>query len=169
MGTWARTVLADLDWEDNTSLLVKIPRGATLLRTRFGWGFYGDTSATTDLQNVSQNLQVMGLCTTYGTGGEAVPDARIDPTDQDPPTNRWIYWEARAPRLAAYNATAELAFWQDSGAQEPVDSKSMVSSKTIPEGDTLNLWASWSAASAWDDTGNVNLWLWASILYQEAS
>jgi hypothetical protein len=169
MGTWQRGVLANLDFESGSELLVKVPQGDTLLRVHFGWGFYGDTSTTTDLQSVSQNLQVMGLCTTVGTGSETPPNARTASSDEDPPTERWVYWEGRAPRLGAYNDTAELAFWQDSGAQEPVDTKGMVSAKTIPDGDTLNLWASWAAASAWDDTGNVNLWLYYSALYQPSA
>lgn len=166
MTTWVRTVLANLSYTSGHHIIVNVPRGATLLRVHFGWGFYGDTSATTDLQSVSQNLQVMGIVTTVGNGTETVPDARSSSSDVAPPTQRWIYWEGRAPRLAAYDGTAALAFWQDSGAQEPVDTKGQVSGKTIASGDTLNVWASWAAAGAWDATGNVNLWLYASALYQ---
>lgn len=167
--SWVRTVAADLDWTAGSGLIASIDQGYTLIRVHFGWGFYGDTSVTTDLQGVSQNLQVMGIVTTVGTGSETVPNARTESFDADPPTQRWIYWEARAPRLAALSGTTELAIWQDSGAQEPVDTKGMVSAKSVPSGETLNVWASWAAAAAWDSTGNVNLWYYASLMYQPST
>lgn len=169
MGTWVRTVQANLGWTSGSHLIASVPRGDTLLRVHFGWGFYGDTSLTTDLQAVSQNLQVMGIVTTVGNGSETPPNARTASGDVAPPTQRWVYWEGRGPRLADVDSTAELAFWQDSGAQELVDTKGMVSGKSIPSGDTLNVWASWAAAAAWDSTGNVNLWFYASLLYQPSA
>jgi hypothetical protein len=162
-------VLANLPWESGSQLLMAVPPGGTLLRTHFGWGFYGDTSSLADLSSVSQNLQVMGLCTTVGPGSETPPNARTNSFDEDPPAERWTYWEARAPRVGTYSQAAELVTWQDSGAQEPVDTKAMVSAKGVTTPDSLNLWASWAAAGAWDPSGSVNLWLWASILYMEAS
>jgi hypothetical protein len=50
-----------------------------------------------------------------------------------------------------------------------VQTKAMVSAKTIPAGQTLNVWFSWAAARAWDATGNVNLWVWASLAYQPSA
>lgn len=166
MATWVRTVQAALSWQQGTSLIASVPRGDTLLRVHFGWGWYGDSTSTADLSAIAGNLQVMGLVTTVGTGSESVPNARTQAADQAPPTQRWVYWETRAPKIATYDATADLVTWQDSGAQEAVDTKGMVSAKTIPAGDTLNVWASWAAAAAWDSSGNVNLWYYASLLYQ---
>jgi hypothetical protein len=158
-------VYANLDWTLGNQSIVRVPRGATLLRVHFGWGFYGDTTTTADLQAVSQNIQVMGICTTVGDGSETPPEARVEPYDVAPPTERWVYWESRAPKLAAYSATDQLVFWQDSGAQEPADTKGMVSAKSIAEGSTLGVWASWQSANPWDPTGNVDLWFYASALY----
>lgn len=165
MGTWARVVYAALDWTSGTQSIVRVPQGQTLLRVHMGWGFYGDASSTANLELVSQNLQVMGICTTVGDGTESAPLPRSNPTDVDPPTERWVFWESRAPKLAAYNSTAEITIWQDSGAQEPVDTKGMVSAKSIPDGDTLGVWASWQAAGDWDASGSVDLWFYASALY----
>jgi hypothetical protein len=137
-----------------------------LLRVHFGWGFYGNTSSTTNLLDVSQNLQVMGIVTTVGTGSETPPNARTASSDQSPPTERWIFWEARAPKIAAYDSAGGVALWQDSGSQEPVQTRGQVSGKTVSSGDFLDVWASWAAASAWDSSGAVDLWYYASLLYQ---
>ena len=166
---WVRTVQAGLSWTSGHSLIVSVPRGDTLLRAHFGWGFYGDTSTADDLTAVAQNLQVMGLVTTIGDGTETPPNARTGSSNADPPSERWIFWEGRAPRLATLDATAGLAIWQDSGSQEPVQSKGMVSAKTIPAGNTLQLWASWAAGSAWPADGSVQVWYYASVAYKPSS
>lgn len=163
--TWVRTVDASLAWTSGTSLIASIPIGSTLRVGHFGWGFYGDTSTDTDLSAVSQNLQVMGLVTTVGNGSETAPNARTAAGNADPPTERWVYWEGRAPRLVAYDSAGTLALWADSGGQEPVETHGQVSAKSVPGGDTLNLWASWAAGSAWDATGTAKVWYYASIGY----
>lgn len=166
MGTWVRTVQSNLSWGTGSSSIARVPQGSTLLRVHFGWGFYGDTSAQVNLATVSNNLQVMGICTTVGTGSETPPNARTQSSDVSPPTQRWVYWEARSPKIAAIDIVAGLVTWADSGAQSPVDTKGMVSAKSIPSGDTLGVWASWSPAASWDSTGSVNLWYWAALLYE---
>lgn len=166
MATWTRTVLSQLPWNGGNSLLLKVPRGSTLVRTRFAWGFYLDSYADQDLINIASNLQVMGLVTTVGTGTETPPNARTGSGDAAPPTQRWLYWEARPPIVADYSNDARLVFWRDNAPQEAVDAKAMVSAKTIPVGDTLNLWASWAPGNAFSGEANAYLWLWASILYQ---
>lgn len=166
MGTWVRTVQADLTWFSGTSLIANVPRGKTLVRIHFGWGFTGSTHTTVDQLATMSNLQVMGICTTVGNGTETPPNARTQAGDQAPPAQRWLWWEARAPVVSSYDSGAEWMTWQDSGAQTPVDTKGMVSAKTIPAGDTLNVWASWEAAHTWEQAESVDLWYWASLLYQ---
>jgi hypothetical protein len=161
--TWTRTVHSGLVWPVGNQLIVAIPQADTLLRVHWGWGFYGNTSTDTSLLDVAQNLMVMGLVTTVGNGSETPPNARTQAGNQAPPTQRWIFWEARAPKIAAYDSVGGVALWQDSGDQEPVQSKGMVSAATVPSGDTLNLWASWAASTAWDASGSVNLWFYASV------
>lgn len=166
MGTWTRVVQAELPWNSNNSLILKVPRGSTLVRTRFAWGFYIDSQSTQDLIQLASNLMVLGLVTTVGNGTETVPDARTQSADQAPPAQRWLYWEARAPVIAAYSDRDSLVLWNSSEPQEPVDVKAMVSAKTIPAGDTLNLWASWNPGSVFGGQANAYLWYWASVLYQ---
>lgn len=166
MSTWVRTVQSDLSYASGSSLIASVPRGSTLLRVHAGWGFNGNTRSTAAIYDVERNIQVMGIVTTVGTGTESVPNARTQSGDQVPPAQRWIYWEARSPRLVGWDSGGDVALWNDSGAQAPVDTKGMVSAKTIPVGDTLNVWASWAAAGAWEGNGRVNLWYWASLLYE---
>lgn len=166
MSTWVRTVKSDLAWQIGFDLIASVPRGDTLVRVHFGWGFNGNTRSSAAVYDVERNLQVMGIVTTVGNGSETPPNARTQSGDQVPPTQRWIYWEGRAPRLVGWDSGGDVALWNDSGPQAIVDTKGMVSAKTIPAGDTLNVWASWAAATAWESNGRVNLWYWASLLYQ---
>jgi hypothetical protein len=107
----------------------------------------------------------MGICTTVGDTTESVPNARTQAGDESPPTERWLYWEGRSSILVAEDRTDTVSFWTNSLPQAVVDSKSQVSAKAIAAGDTLNVWASWAAASDWSASGNVELWLWSSVLY----
>lgn len=166
MGSWVRTVQANLSWTSGTSLIANVTRGQTLVRIHFGWGFVGSTHATTDQLATASNLQVMGICSTVGNGTETPPNARTQSFDESPPSERWLWWEARAPVVASYDSGAEWITWRDSGAQTPVDAKGMVSAKTIPVGDTVNIWASWAASHGWEANESVNLWYWASLLFQ---
>lgn len=166
MSTWVRTVQSDLSYTSGHSLIASVPRASTLVRTHFAWGFNGNTRSSAAVYDVERNIQVMGIVTTVGTGTETPPNARTAAGDAAPPTQRWIYWEARAPVVSAWPSGADVVLWRDSGPQAPVDTKGMVSAATIPAGDTLNVWASWAAAGAWESNGRVNLWYWASLLYQ---
>lgn len=166
MSVWVRTVQAGLTWTSGSSLIASVPRGSTLIRTHFGWGFNGNTRATSALIDTSDNVQIMGIVTTVGNGTEAVPNARTEAGDAAPPAQRWIYWEGRAPNVAAFPGGTDLVLWSDSGPQAPVDTRGMVSAATIPAGDTLNVWASWAAGGPWEANARVNLWYWASLLYQ---
>lgn len=163
---WARTVQSDLAWTSGHSLIDSVPQGSTLLRVHFGWGFNGNTRSSAAVYDVERNIQVFGIVTTVGDTTEAVPNARTASSDAAPPTRRWIYWEARAPHVVGWDSGGDLVLWDDRGPQAPVDTKGMVSAKTIPGGDTLNVWASWAAVNAWETNGRVNLWYWASLLWE---
>lgn len=166
MSTWVRTIQSSLAWTEGTQLLASVPRGSTLIRVHFGWGWQGTTAADVGYLSVASNLQVMGLVTTVGTGSETAPNARTASGDESPPSERWIYWEGRASTLVQIDPTGTTAFWQDTRNQESVDTRGMVSAKTIAVGDSVNLWASWAAAGAWPASGSVDLWCYASILYK---
>lgn len=161
---WGRGVHVSSDWTVGFTLLAQLPPGGTYLRVHFGWGFEGTTPLTGTMLGVMQNLQVFGLCTTVGDGGGPPPDPRTHPTDVDAPSQRWLWWEARAPRVRSVDSGAELVTWTDSGPQERVDTKAMVSGATVPAGQFLNLWASWAAAYDWPVDGQVIMWHWASFL-----
>jgi hypothetical protein len=145
-------------------LLALINPGFTLVRVRFNWGFYGDTPVTTDMEQAAQNLIVMGLCTTVGNGTETPPDPRTTPGDVAPPTQRWLWWEGRGLIPTAIDRSSGVVTWADTGPSEPCDAKGQVAASGLPGGDTLNLWASWAQAYAWDAAGNADVWIGASIL-----
>jgi hypothetical protein len=164
--TWIRTVQATLTWAAGSSKIASIPSGSTLLRVRFSWGFQGWTSSLIGAYTVMNDAQVLGLVTTIGNGSETVPNPRSDSTDADPPTRRWLWWEARVPVITAWDDASSIVTWRDSPPQEPIDAKGQVAATGIPGGDSLNLWASWAPAYAWDSSGAAALWYYASVLYK---
>lgn len=166
MATWSRNLGASNSWPTGSSFLTSIPTGSTLLRVRFRWGFYGDSATTTNLQAIAQNLLAWGLVTTVGNGTETPPNARTQATDQAPPTQRWLYWEASAPEITAIDDESGVVTWQNARSTEPTSTRGQVAASGIPAGQTLNLWASWAAASAWDPSGQVSLWVGAATLHK---
>lgn len=143
-----------------------IPSGSTYRRVRWSWGFSGDTADTVDMSLIRSNFLVMGLVTTIGNGGEAVPTPVSTPNDVAPPTQRWLWWEPRQPVATAVDHAAGVITWRDSGVQEIPDVKVNVLATGIPAGDTLNLWASWQAeTSSWDPSGAADVWVGTSVLY----
>ena len=110
----------------------------------------------------------MGVCTVVGLGGETPPAPRDHPEDHHPPLERWIYWEGRQTLLKAVDPTKTICYWESSIPQEPVDSKAMVSAKPseIPEGQALNVFASWEAFENWPTSGVAHVYGWAGCLIQ---
>ena len=164
MGTWIRDTATSFDYNVGSQLLTSIAAGNSLLRVHLRWGIVGNTSIDVDYQSISENIITLGLVTTVGNGTETPPNARTAASDQAPPTQRWVYWETRGIRPTYLDATVGSVGWIDTGSSEPTDTKGQVLATGLPEGDTLNLWASWAAAGAWDASGSVLLWLGASIL-----
>jgi hypothetical protein len=159
---WARGAQQSYSLPTGNVLLASLSAGQSILRVRFGWGFYGDTPLQTTIAAAAANLVVWGLVTTVGDGSETVPDPRTDPGDVDPPTQRWLWWETRAPIVQA--AAPGLVVWGDSGPQEPCDAKGQVLATGLGDGQTLNLWASWALGYGWDAAGTGSIWLGYSIL-----
>lgn len=163
--SWIRSVQASGDFPTGTALLGSISAGNTLLRTHFGWGVFLNSPLAVDLAAYAKDLPVFGLCTTIGNGTETVPDPRTDPGDAAPPTQRWLWWEARGLLPGALSAEGRLVTWRDSGPAQPCDSKGQVTATGLGEGETLNVWASWAFAYGLDDTEiDFNLWCFASML-----
>lgn len=145
---------------------IAIPSGSTLRRVRFSWGFAGFTEVTADLHATAQNILLAGIVTTIGDGSEVPPAPYTTPDDVDPPTLRWLWWEARQPVATSIDAAGGTVAWRDSGPQGAIDIKVPVLATGIPGGDTLNAWFSWQAqGGAWDTSGSVEVWVSTSILY----
>lgn len=156
---------ASKPWAAGHQLLASVASGDTIKRIRFGWGFEGFASLTANLLDISQNVQILGLVTTVGNGTETPPNARTASGDAAPPTQRWLWWEGRAPRPQIIaSPTSDVVWFSDSPRSEADDAKGQVLATGIPGGDTLNLWASWAPAGSWDATGDCLLYMWASIL-----
>lgn len=146
------------NWED------AIAAGNSYVRVHFRWGFHLDAPIETDIQNVCSNLVSFGICTTVGNGSETRPNARSGSADVDPPTQRWIYWETRAPVVTAIDTAAGVMTFRDSGPTEPTDTKGQVLATGLPAGDSLNLNTCWASASTFDASINTLIWVSTSIM-----
>jgi hypothetical protein len=124
------------------------------------------TDAQEDMSGIASNLLLGGLNTVIGNGTEIPPVPVNDPSDLGPPTQRWLWWEARQPVPIAIDWTAGLVMWRDSGPQEIVDVKSQVLATGIPSGESLDLWFSYQGLyGGWDGSGDPSIWVSASTLY----
>lgn len=163
---WFRSLQASESYDQGWLWQCAIPSGATYKRVRWSWGFAGDTSDTADMHFIQTNLQVAGLCTTIGNGTEVPPHPITTSGDVAPPTQRWLWWEARQPRVAAIDHAAGVISWNDSGPQEIPDVQVGVLATGIPGGDSLNLWFSWQSTNgAWEASGQQRIWVATSTLY----
>lgn len=164
--TWVRTMNHASLYDSGWFLLAQVPSGSTVRRIRWEWGFSGFTEVTTDLHATAAAIQLAGINTVIGNGSETPPLPFSNPSDVAPPTQRWLWWEARQPVALAVDAAGGTVSWRDSGAQEIPDIKVNVLATGIPGGDNLDVWFAWQAQDgAWDTSGSVELWVAASVLY----
>lgn len=140
--------------------------GSTYRRVRWSWGFAGVTADTVDVGAIVSNYLVAGIVTTIGNGTETVPNPVTAPEDAAPPTQRWLWWEARQAIPVAVDHAAGIITWRDSGAQEVPDVKTQVLATGIPSGQFLNIWFTWAAVNSlgWDPSGLVRIWASTSVL-----
>lgn len=165
---WQRTRQPGRAWTNaQISELVSFgnPAGRTILRVRFAWGFNGMTSSLVSPTSVMANAVTFGLVTTVGNGSETVPHPVSASGDQAPPTQRWLYWSVRVPRVCNYDAPGETVAWTSTTPEEEGSTKGQVlAPSTMGTGNTLNLWATWVPVAAWDVTGLAMVWWAASVL-----
>lgn len=138
--------------------------GVTLRRVRFRWGFYGDTAPNADLAFAAVNLATFGICTTIGDGTETPPNPRLAPDDAAPPTQRWVYWETRAPVVTALDGQAGIVTWRDSGSTEETSTRGQVLATGLSGSDHLNVWITTATAYTWDPSGSAIIWYAWSML-----
>lgn len=166
MPTWRRNTFQgnnlapNFNWED------AISAGNSYVRVHIRWGFHIDCPDTTDIQSIASNLVSFGLATTIGNGSEARPNARTQSADQAPPTQRWIYWETRAPVVTSIDHAAGVMTFRDSGSGEESQTRGQVLATGLPGGDSLNLSSIWAAAQTFDPTVNTTIWVGLSILHK---
>lgn len=139
---WFRTTFAiRSDDDDLQANLGVIAPGQSIRRVVFGWTGNAVGNGYTDLFAVANEQLVAGIVTTVGDGTEFPPDPLFQPENQNPPLERWLWWEARA---VAINAFPQV----DSGAWSvvtvppavPTDSEGQVRVPTLPEGQDVRLW-----------------------------
>lgn len=164
--SWVRSLAISNFWQGGSFLLGRLSNGQTYVRVHFRWGFYGDIASIANMQATAANLNTFGIITIVGNGSETPPNPLVTPNDPAPPTQRWLYYETRAPVPRAMDNNAGVVMWTDSPTSEPTDIKAQVLATGMPAGDELDLWATWAAVAPWDSTGSAHVWLQASVLYK---
>lgn len=165
--TWVRGWTDSQPWGAGSQLLAKVPHGATLLRTRYGWSASGTTSVLDSAPNIMTQLLTFGLVTTDSTLVSAPPNAATGQGDAAPPVQRWLWWEARQLRPVTWGSRElDVVTWGDVGPAEPTDSKSQVVA-AVGAGGTLDVWLSWApTGGTWPELGFLSISMWWSLLYQ---
>jgi hypothetical protein len=162
MTTWVRGQASESKLNYAPIKIASISNGDTYLRVHLRWGFYFDSPIASDLQLLAQANVAFGVVTTIGDGTETVPSPIYNADDAAPPSQRWIYWETRAPVPVALSQAAGLVLWRDSGSTEVTTTKGQVLATGIPGGQFLNLWTVWDSLFDYTSSG-VNPAGWASV------
>lgn len=165
MGTWARQSVVTNQWVQNYELIASIPRGESLLRTRFGWGASITMDSRESALNMQQTKVGFGLITCdSSTVPTTLPNPATSGTDPSPPLYRYIWWEQRIMQCRAWDADNNFSFWQTSEPQDQCDSHSQVLAN-VATGHTLFLYAVWGFTGTSVFTGEAAIWAWASALF----
>lgn len=165
---WQRSWFSDQFWQRGWQLIGSLTPGQTAARIRFGWGFTGITRVEESFLRLSLQNFIMGVATTIGNQTEEPPSPRVHPEDIDPPSQRWLYWAGCGIQMVTIEPTATYAYWKSTDPQEPQGTKGMVTTRGvfIPDGQFLNIWATWEAFEDWPSSGWANVWWWSSVLVQ---
>ena len=164
MATWRRNTFTTVNLNSSFNWEDAIGAGNTYLRCHIRWGFHLDCPLDSDIASIASNIVTYGLCTTVGNGSETRPNPRTQSADQAPPTQRWIYWETRAPVVSAIDRAAGIITFRDSGSTEETSTKGQVLATGLPSGDSLNLSSTWATPNAFPSNANGLLWITISIL-----
>lgn len=166
LGTWTRSTFRDNAFTFNYHRVANVPQGQTLRRVRFGWG----ASVIMDTRESALNMQQLsvgfGLWTcTSSTPTADIPDPTVTGVDTSPPLSRFIWWEQRQMECHAWDSAGHVSAWSTSQAQEVADSHAQVLANTTGT-DDLYCYAVFGVQPTILFTGEGNIWLWASVLYE---
>lgn len=146
-------------------LVAKLNSGQTILRSHLAWGFGGYTWTRLAPTSVMGSVMALGMVTTIGNGLETPPSPLTATGNASDPSQRWLWWQVRAPTCVVWDAANNNAIWQSSPAEEESSTKGQVLAPSgMGVGNTLNLWITWEPPFAWDSSGQAVLWFKTSTL-----
>lgn len=135
----------------------------------FSWGFSAFSSTTDNLMNLSQSVVGFGINTLIGNGSETPRYPLDNPLNFAPPTQRWLWWEVRAPKILSFDSAGGTVWWGDSARPEADDSRAQVTATGLGAGQNLDVWATWQASADWPGDGLSQLWWAVSFLLAPAT
>ena len=115
--------------------------GQAIRRVHFGWTANAVGNGYADLFATVNEQILAGLVTTVGDGDEFPPDPLFQPENIAPPTERWLWWEARAMRIDAF-PQVDTGAWSCSTVDpaQPTDAEGQVRVPQLVPPDVVNLW-----------------------------
>lgn len=163
--TWSRVWGHSLAWGTQNLLVAHVPHGQTLKRVHFGWGMAGYTSTVCDSMFVANSMIAFGVQTVVSTRVPPPPSPVTGALDINPPLERWLWWETRAPQeITRTEEFPGVVSWRDSGPSQELDGQGQVLANVVGP-TTLDVYLSWDTQVAWDASGQAAFWGWASVLY----
>lgn len=165
--TWIRTYQTAQGWApvQLQTRVAHLTSGQTILRSHLAWGFNGYTWARLIPTALMGNVMALGMVTTIGNGTEIPPDPLNSPFNVADPSQRWLWWQVRAPRCQSWDGVGNTAIWENTPAEEDSQTKGQVLAPSgMGTGNFLNLWITWRPLAAWDSSGQAILWWKTSTL-----
>lgn len=134
-------------------------------RIHFGWSGNAVGNGYEDLFATVNEQIVAGIVTTIGDGTEVPPDPLFQPSNQNPPTERWLWWEARAMRIDAF-PQVDSGAWSCSTVDpaEPSDSRAQLVVPPLPEGQFVRAWFVVQTDNNWPFQVGFYVTGWFSLL-----
>lgn len=159
--SWTRKLITAQQWTNvqQKTLLAQLNSGQSIVQTFVQWGFGGTTNGTVIPTAVMGNVAALGMVTKIGNGSESPPDPLAAPGNANPPAERWLYWSARAPVVANWDATASVVAWRSSEPDVQGQTEAQVLAPSgMGVGNFLDYWMTWNTEAPWDSSGQAVLW-----------
>lgn len=162
---WTRTHFLDTTGSlSGQQPLATLVEGETVVRIRIDWSATAVVSSYTDWGAALGLHYFGGVVTTIGDGTETAPKPYSDPSDVNPPSERWLWLDGRLWSTDAFSqsATGDDSLQTREPAQ-PSDIKAQILAPAMPAGETLNVWFTWEQDPNWPTLVPVETAMWASV------
>lgn len=161
VGTWTRVTGRENLTSSGNATIVTIPAGSTLLRVHAGLDVQTRYWTPDDPNKALEFWTGVGLYTRNTSGGTVLTPL-TNPTDEGPPTQRWLYWRVLTqwPMPPGVPGQGGYQMWGSSYVPWNIDVQAPVKANSVE----LTLSIAWEANTAVPSGGASFLAWWAAAL-----